>query len=51
MHDVQRYQVVGKLKDYGRTIHSQSEVRLSKLFNCIMCVHMYVYACIYHIHV
>ena len=46
MHDAQLYQVVGKLKDYRRVIHSQSEVRLSKQFNCIiMC--MYMHACVY----
>ena len=52
MHDVKHYQVVGKLKDYRRMIHSQPEVRPSKQFNCIIayvCTHVcaYVHACVY----
>ena len=59
MHDAQHYQVVGKLRDYRRMIHSQSEVRPSKKFNCIsayvcickcMCMlymYVFVYTCMY----
>ena len=44
MHDVQDYQVVGKLKDYGRMIHCQSEVRMSKFYTVYM--YMYVRVCV-----
>ena len=45
MHNVQDYPVVGKLKDYGRTIHCQSEIRCVHEHVCV-CMCMYIYVCV-----